>query len=139
MIVVAIIAILAAIAIPAYNNYIREARMSKVTDHYDTAVRSLKSEMAKRASRIARQGNTNNVPALTIGEIVRIVNPDNRPAPNGAAAFEAGNATVGATSGSIGIVTNGVAGNVGSETLVIWRPGYLDLGVGSTRIEASTL
>ncbi len=87
MIVVAIIAILAAIAIPAYNNYIREARMAKVTDHYDTGIRSLKSEMAKRAATIARTGDPTSVVALDFAEIRAIIDPDSRPAPAGAAAF----------------------------------------------------
>jgi len=138
MIVVAIIAILAAIAIPAYNSYIREARMAKVTDHYDGAIRGLKSEMAKRSARIARQGNTTGVPTLnSINAIRDIIDPDRRPAPNGAAAFESG--TGSATAGSIGIDFSG-AGTVGSEVLVIWRPQYLDLGAAaSTRIDATTL
>jgi len=139
MIVVAIIAILAAIAIPAYNNYIREARMAKVTDHYDGAVRGLKSEFAKRAATIARQGSTAGVTALTSVALVRdIIDPDNRPAPNGAAAFVAGTGSAtGQTTGAI--VLDLQTTTVGSEVFVIWRPDYLDLAVGSTRIEATNL
>mgnify|MGYP001552662761 CR=1 FL=1 len=140
MIVVAIIAILAAIAIPAYNNYIREARMAKVTDHYDGAVRGLKAEFAKRAATIARQGNTTGVPALSSVALIRdIIDPDDRQAPNGAAAFVTDtNVSAGATSGAIGLqILNSV---VGTEQIVIWRPQYLDLGaVSSTRIDATRL
>lgn len=140
MIVVAIIAILAAIAIPAYNNYIREARMAKVTDHYDSAIRGLKSEMAKRSATIARQGNTTGVPVLDFTAIRQIIDPDNRPAPNGAAAFVNDNGTSGATTGAIGIQSDGAAGNIGAETVTIFRPAYLDLGtLASTEINATNL
>jgi len=140
MIVVAIIAILAAIAIPAYNNYIREARMAKVTDHYDSAVRGLKAEFAKRAAVIARQGNTTGVTTLSTVALVRdIIDPDGRQAPNGAAAFVADtNGAAGSLTGAVGIEIE--ASNVGNERIVIWRPQYLDLGaVGSTRIDAVNL
>ena len=62
MIVVAIIAILAAIAIPAYNEYIKEARIAKVTEHYDTAIRVIRSHAAKVAAHQARGGNTLQYP-----------------------------------------------------------------------------
>ena len=141
MIVVAIIAILAAIAIPAYNNYIREARMAKVTDHYDSAIRGLKSEMAKRAATMARQGSTAGMATLDFNGIRAIIDPDNRPAPAGADAFVADAGTSGATTGAVGIVTNGTATNIGSERVVIWRPAYLDLGTTpvSTSIDATNL
>ena len=140
MIVVAIIAILAAIAIPAYNNYIREARMAKVTDHYDGAVRGLKAEFAKRAAVIARQGNTTGVTALSSVALIRdVIDPDDRQAPNGAAAFVADtDGSTGSDTGAIGIEIE--ASTVGTERIVIWRPSYLDLGpIGSTRIDAVNL
>ena len=140
MIVVAIIAILAAIAIPAYNNYIREARMAKVTDHYDGAVRGLKAEFAKRAARIARQGSTVGVPQLSaVADIRDIIDPDRRQAPNGAEAFVTDtNGSAGSATGAIGLQI--IGSGVGTESLVIWRPQYLDLGpVGSTRIDATNL
>jgi prepilin-type N-terminal cleavage/methylation domain-containing protein len=139
MIVVAIIAILAAIAIPAYNNYIREARMAKTTDHYDGAVRTLKSEFAKRAATIARTGDPTSVTALTTVDLVRdIIDPDRRAAPNGAAAFVADTTgAAGTTSGAIGLDLQ--VTTQGSEEFVIWRPAYEDLALGSTRIEATNL
>jgi type IV pilus assembly protein PilA len=139
MIVVAIIAILAAIAIPAYNNYIREARMAKVTDHYDGAVRGMKSEMAKRAATIARQGSTANLSTLsTLASFRDIIDPDRRPAPAGGNAFELGAQT--ATTIAAGAITiQTVTTTVGQEEYVIWRPNYLDLAIGSTRINATQL
>ena len=135
MIVVAIIAILAAIAIPAYNNYIKEARMAKVTDHYDTAIRGLKSEMAKRAATIARTGDLNAVSTLDFGNVRAIIDPDNRPAPAGADAYITGT-TPGAESGAIAI---DIAGNKGSEIIQIFRPAFLELAEGSTTVDATNL
>ncbi len=86
MIVVAIIAILAAIAIPAYNNYIKEARLAKVTDHYDSAVRATKNELAKRVAVAARNG-TQNPTTVNNTTILAIVNPEGATAPGGGAAF----------------------------------------------------
>ena len=139
MIVVAIIAILAAIAIPAYNNYIKEARMAKVTEHYDGAVRTLKAEFAKRAAIIARTGDPTSVTALTSVDLVRdIIDPDRRPAPNGAEAFVASaDGAAGVDTGAIGLDL--AATDQGLEVFVIWRPAYEELGLGSTRIEATNL
>ena len=50
MIVVAIIGILAAIAIPAYNGYIAQAKMNSAKSNFDTAVRLVKNEFAKRSA-----------------------------------------------------------------------------------------
>ncbi len=50
MIVVAIIAILAAIAIPAYNGYIAQAKENASATNFDTAVRYVKNEFAKRSA-----------------------------------------------------------------------------------------
>ena len=95
MIVVAIIAILAAIAIPAYNNYIREAKMSKVTDHYDSAYRIIKAEMAKLGAIQAREQL--DATATAIGQFLDItnvdewisdvVNPEVKSAPGGGNAY----------------------------------------------------
>ena len=134
MIVVAIIAILAAIAIPAYNNYIREARMSKVTDHYDSAVRGLKAEMAKRAAMMAR-GDANLNAALTNTDLTNIINPEGRQAPQGG--VDAFNATADNTNGVVQLT---VTGNLGAEIVTIVRPdGYLDISGETTTINATEL
>jgi type IV pilus assembly protein PilA len=122
MIVVAIIAILAAIAIPAYNNYIREARMAKVTDHFDSAVRTTKAELAKRAAALARGGTNAPTTALTTAGLIAIINPDNRQAPQGGVpAYGAGDAG----NGQVVVTVSGA--NVGQENVTITKPTYLDL------------
>ena len=115
MIVVAIIAILAAIAIPAYNSYISEARLAKVSSHYDEAYRSLKAELAKRTSQIARGESLN---ALTNAELLNIVNPENLSAPlGGVAAFAA---APNSTQGVVGISVTG--GTAGVEVITVAYP-----------------
>ncbi len=120
MIVVAIIAILAAIAIPAYNNYIKEARLAKVTDHYDSAIRAVKAELAKRVAVAARGGNqTPNV--LDSNTILNVVNPENSKAPaGGVPAFASATDN---TNGVVGVsVTNTTEGSI---SVTITRPAYL--------------
>ncbi len=131
MIVVAIIAILAAIAIPAYNEYIKEAKMAKVTDHYDGAVRSLKSEMAKRVAKLARGATVNN---LSWSDVEGIVNPENMKSPGGTAAYVSGS-TPDATDGEIGVEI--VTATAGSEVLVVHLPNFLnEMAANSVRIDA---
>lgn len=132
MIVVAIIAILAAIAIPAYNNYIREARMAKATDHYDGAIRSMKSEFAKRAAMAARGTD----PAtLDDALVLTIVNPEGQNAP-GAATNAFANAAVDAD-GVVGITIDDDTLN--AEIVTITRPAYLDLTTATVVINATNL
>lgn len=132
MIVVAIIAILAAIAIPAYNNYIKEARMAKVTDHYDSAIRSVKSELAKRAAELARG---KNITVLNATGLAAIVNPENRSAPGAATPAYAVNA-----SSSTGVVGIGVTGSTaGAEVVTIAKPNYLELNAENVSINAVNL
>jgi len=128
MIVVAIIAILAAIAIPAYNQYIREAQMSKVSDHHDTAYRSLKAELSKRAAMMARG---EPLTAIDNAEAVNIVNPEGRQAPKGSVPAFA--AAVDDTNGVVGITASGLAGE---EVIVITRPNFLDLATEVITINA---
>ena len=132
MIVVAIIAILAAIAIPAYNDYIREARMSKVTDHYDEAFRSLKSELAKRAAQQAR-GVT--LTALADSDLLDIVNPEGRDAPQGG--VDAFDSAVDATNGVVAVTLTNTT--VGSEVIEVGRPAYLELTAETITINAVNL
>jgi type IV pilus assembly protein PilA len=139
MIVVAIIAILAAIAIPAYNNYIREARMAKVTDHYDSAFRSAKSELAKIAAELARRGGEADfdiasfepknfadagLSIMNADDWVTVVfNPENNSAPGGGNAFSSGGADP-----ALGVVGVSVGGSNASDISVsVVRPDYLDL------------
>lgn len=132
MIVVAIVAILAAIAIPAYNSYITEARLAKATAHYDEAFRSLKAELAKRTSRIAR-GET---PAqLSSASLANIVNPEGHRAPIGS--VPAFNSVVDATNGVIGL---SVTGAVGAEVIIITYPnGFLGSSKAVIVINSSEL
>lgn len=124
MIVVAIIAILAAIAIPAYNNYIKEARLAKVTDHYDSAVRAVKNELAKRVAVAARNG-TQTPATVNNTSIVAIVNPEGATAPGGGAAFAA---TAVDANGVVGLaVTNTTEGSI---SVLITRPAYLSSNGG---------
>lgn len=132
MIVVAIIAILAAIAIPAYNNYIKEARLAKVTDHYDSAIRSTKAELAKRSAQAAR-GVT--VATLTNADLIDQINPEARQAPLGA--VPAFNATLDNANGVVGIgVSNG---QVGYEQVTITKPDFLNTTGGTTVIDGSQI
>lgn len=133
MIVVAIIAILAAIAIPAYNNYIKEARLAKVTDHYDSAVRSVKNELAKRVAVAARNGSQT---PTTIDDttILTIVNPEGATAPGGGAAYAT---TFVNANGVVGVdVTNTTEGSI---SVTITRPAYLSADGGFTATASVTI
>lgn len=132
MIVVAIIAILAAIAIPAYNNYIKEARLAKVTDHYESAIRSTRSELSKRIAVAARGGT--QIPATLDGPaLIGILNPEGRTAPGGGDAFlPAANPNTGA----IGVA---VTGNEPSLTVAITRPAYLAADGGFATVATVTI
>jgi type IV pilus assembly protein PilA len=125
MIVVAIIAILAAIAIPAYNNYIKEARLAKVTDHYESAIRSTRSELSKRIAVAARDVNQLDPATLNTAALIGIINPETRTAPGGGDAFVADAAND--TTGAIGIR---VAGTEPALTVAIIRPAYLSADGG---------
>jgi type IV pilus assembly protein PilA len=116
MIVVAIIAILAAIAIPAYNQYIKEARLAKYADHWDNAYRSAKAELGKRSAQLARGVS---LTALDEAALINIINPENRAAPLGGAAY-----ITGTTAGANGEIAVDVSGTiVGQENILITRLG----------------
>jgi prepilin-type N-terminal cleavage/methylation domain-containing protein len=132
MIVVAIIGILAAVAIPAYQDYIKSANMTKVNSHYEEAIRAVKNEYAKIQAKNAigtlpcgqSATDTDLVCGDTVAEaqdalaanILLIVNPDSKKAPDGADAF-----AVGASAGAqVGIdVTD-------PTSIVVERPIYED-------------
>ena len=99
----------------------------------------MKAEFAKRAAIIARTGDPTQVTALTSVDLVRdIIDPDRRPAPNGAQGFVADtDGSAGTTTGAIGLDLDTTT--QGQEIFVIWRPAYEELGIGSTRIEATNL
>ena len=129
MIVVAIIAILAAIAIPAYNDYIKEARMAKVTEHYDQAIRVVRSHAAKIAANNAR-GGTDALPASAT-DWIDIIDPDDK-----------SKAPVGGVRGFGGSAndTTGVIGVSGDNTaLVISRPQFDELSAATVTINAREL
>ncbi len=130
MIVVAIIAILAAIAIPAYNNYIREARMAKVTEHYDSAVRAIRSHSAKVAAAQAR-GGSDTLPSDLAGWL-SVIDPDNKAkAPQGAANGYA--ATKDDTNGVVGI------GVTGTTNVLVTRPAYGDITEATVNIRPAEI
>ena len=130
MIVVAIIAILAAIAIPAYNNYIKEARLAKVTDHYDSAVRAVKNELAKRVA-VAARGGTQKPVTINDTSILDIVNPEKQKSP-GNGTKNAYAATFDNTDGVVGVdVTTETEGSI---SVTITRPAYLSSSDGFTAV-----
>ncbi len=134
MIVVAIIAILAAIAIPAYNNYIAEAKMAKVTEHYENAIRVVRAELAKRVA-VSARGGTQNPASLGDTEVIALVNPDGKLAPEqGALAY------ANAANDDDGVVMVDVTSSTeGSITVRIARPVYLDITSASLTIDQSAL
>ena len=133
MIVVAIIGILAAVALPAYQDYIKTANMTKVNTHYDEAVRLARTTYVKGNTQNAL-GLTSTVPSDNSGWIA-LFNPGNNNAPNVDGSGNSVNAygtTADATSGAIGVNTNGVL------SVTITRPAYRDLtATGTTVIAAS--
>jgi type IV pilus assembly protein PilA len=132
MIVVAIIAILAAIAIPAYNNYIKEARLAKVTDHYDSAIRATKAELAKRSAQAARGATVTD---LDEANLIAQINPEQRQAPlGGGLAFSD---TADNDNGVVQITVSN--GQVGYENITIMKPTFLSAAGTTTIIDGSQI
>ena len=88
MIVVAIIGILAAIAIPAYSGYIKSAKDNATRTNFDTAVRYIKNELAKKASGVTTGLPTNIITTLNAGGKKSPTDPTNK------TAYTAGTAAV---------------------------------------------
>lgn len=149
MIVVAIIGILAAVAIPAYQDYIRTANMAKVTAHYEEAVRGIKNEY----SRIQAQGAVGVMIKVVEGSsvatpqeavtnfqsnILKFLNPDNKKAPGGAAAYV--NAIPDTGQQGAGVVGAYALGStLADQRIAVTRPEYHDLVLVTTTIQYGTI
>jgi len=136
MIVIAIIGILAAIAIPAYNGYITNAKMVKVTNHYDEAVRQLRSEVAKDVAKTA-MGQGSDLPR-TDTALINLVNPDGR----ATAADGSSNAFATTLNTSSGVVrlqrtTGGTGAWSNGDTIEVEIPAYTADG-GTNTLTAGT-
>lgn len=127
MIVVAIIGILAAVAIPAYQDYIKTANMSKVSAHYEEGQRTIKNEMAKIKTRITMgTGNISEVPD-TAPEVLALVNPENKLAPEGGVQAYSSTAD-----DANGVVQFAVGGTGTSAWVAFRRPIYADWTTAET-------
>lgn len=142
MIVIAIIAILAAIAIPAYQQYIRDANIQKVSTHYEEAISSAKSEMARYSALLARLGRNFSLttspgfdPTAASDLINNVFNADSLLSPTGLAAFSTAAA---AASDGIVVVSAG-ATNANQVSMVIVRPAYESSNGGLTAETATIL
>jgi len=140
MIVVAIIGILAAVALPAYNDYIATANMTKVTAQYSEAVRQAKTTYTKAYTLAALGKNSEDYVALQIpansDEWAILVNPDNKNAPGGGLAFEAGSITGDNATGMIGVVSAETAGLPLQQTVTFYLPDYKSLSAKSETVYA---
>ena len=133
MIVVAIIAILAGIAIPAYENYTREARMSQVNDQHASALRAIRSELAKRMT-VATRGGTQNPATLDDTTILTVVNPDGKLAPAGGVPAFANAADD--TNVVVGVVVT--SSTEGAITVNVILPSYLDITGKTTLLDQAS-
>lgn len=139
LVVVAIISILASVAVGAYRNYIAEARMAKLAQHYYEGVRAMRIEFAKRAAILAREDDLSLLTPLNgLADIRAIIDPHDAKAPQGPDAYVTDtNGSAGKNSGAVGVQI--ISSAVGRETIVFWRPSYLDNATASTRIDATEI
>jgi prepilin-type N-terminal cleavage/methylation domain-containing protein len=129
MVVIVIAAILAAIAIPAYLRYQEEAHAAKITEHYDSAVRSIKAEFARRVAALARGESIN---ALSEQALLQTLDPESRgTAPFGGPAYVAGGAND--VTGAVGVsVVQHPSGQAGLESVIVRRPAFSDIVTAET-------
>jgi prepilin-type N-terminal cleavage/methylation domain-containing protein len=129
MVVIVIAAILAAIAIPAYLRYQEEAHAAKITEHYDSAVRSVKAEFARRVASLARG---ESIEVLNEGYLVQTLDPEGRgTAPLGGPAYVAGPAND--VTGAVGIsIVQHASGQAGLEAVIVGRPAFSDIVTAET-------
>lgn len=114
MIVVAILGILAAIAIPQYLNYMQGSKEQAVRDNYDSAVRLVRNELAKR--NIPGQDATNDVVGLLNGGNKRSPHDNTFPAFVAGAIAGAGQVVVGPQT-DLSLATGGLTPGVSVITV----------------------
>jgi len=147
MIVVAIIGILASISVVAYRDYITTANMSRVKAHYEEGCGAVRKELSKVSSKlgmgssVAAEADSFASAANLIGSVL---NPDQRTAPGGGQAYQAGAAGVAYDLSGVVAVPQGdfqapSASDWSNVSVTLYQPAYKSLTPQSCRIEFSNL